>query len=120
MGSYAKMYASADTVKPAIRLMQELSPLIALRGGKAPNGSRIMMHMPAGLLARGMRKVLTGKSVMSAIMERMESSEYVSPDMMAYFPRDVLNESHRMGVELPQLEALAPYFEKEKAQPNPA
>ena len=108
-GSYKKLYTSPKTVKPAVLLMRELIPLIQARGGKLLMTSKLMMYMPAGLIAYGTYKLITD-GIMGAIMQRAESSSYISQETLAYFAKDILITSRELGINLPHLEALEPYF----------
>ncbi|MDR6552393.1 hypothetical protein J2736_003599 [Paenibacillus qinlingensis] len=93
-------------------MVREMLPLIAAKGGKLSFGTSLAMRMPAGLLGLGYAafKVLRGNSVPAAIMERMERTAYISRESFAHFPVDVLTDARKLGVSLPRLEALEPYF----------
>ncbi|AOH56645.1 hypothetical protein ABE28_019940 [Peribacillus muralis] len=110
MGSYQKMYQSPKHVKPAVLLMREMLPLIRAKGRRASLGTMVMLHLPAGLMGYGVYKVITGGTLAGAIMERMEDTAYISQESFALFPRDILADARRLGIELPRLTALEPYF----------
>ncbi|MFD9628857.1 ketopantoate reductase family protein [Peribacillus muralis] len=110
MGSYQNMYQSPQYVKPALLLMREMLPMIEAKGRKASFGTRLTLNLPASLVGYGVYKLITGGTLAGAIMERMEDTAYISHESFAFFPRDVLADARRLGIDLPRLTALEPYF----------
>lgn len=109
-GSYHHLYQSPKKVAKAIRLMREMLPVIAAKGGKIGLGTSLAMRIPAGLIGYAAFKLLRGNSVPAAIMDRMERTAYISRESFAHFPNDVLAEARKLGVSLPRLEAMKHYF----------
>ncbi|MDR2932215.1 MAG: ketopantoate reductase [Oscillospiraceae bacterium] len=109
-GSYERMFRSRAAVKEAVLVMQEILPIIERRGGTPLASSKMMMRLPAGLIAFALYKVIGGDGLMGEIMRRMEASSHVSKDTQSRFPKDVLATARQLGMPLPRLEALEPYF----------
>lgn len=109
-GGYRNMYQSPKKVAKAILLMREMLPLIAAKGGKLGLGTSLAMRLPARLIGFAVFKILKSNSVPAAIMEKMESTAYISRESFAHFPNDILADAHKLGISLPQLEAMERYL----------
>ncbi|MFB9276626.1 ketopantoate reductase family protein [Cohnella cellulosilytica] len=109
-GSHQELFRSPKKLAQMILLIREMLPLIAAKGGKVGLGASLAMRLPAGWIGYAMYRFLKIDSVLSAVMERLASTAYITRESFAHFPNDILADARRLGVSLPRLEAMERYF----------
>lgn len=110
VGGSSKLMDSSSYLKESILLMREMLPLLKAKGDKPKIGNLAMLHLPAGLMGFVLQKITAKGTFARYIMDQAENSGHTSYDLTALCARDVLTEARSLGVPMPKLEALEPYF----------
>jgi len=110
VGGYSKLLDSPSYLKESILLTREMLPLLKAKGDKPQIGSLVMLHLPAGLIGFIFQKVMAKGTFSRYLMDQSENSGHTSYDQTSLYARDVLAEARLLGVPMPKLEALEPYF----------
>lgn len=110
VGGYSNLLSSSAHLKESILLMREMIPLLKAKGDKPKPGVVFLLNLPAGMLGLIVKKFLTGDSLPRTIMELLEVTGHSNYDLTSLYPRDVLADARRLGVQLPRLTALEPVF----------
>ncbi|WP_020497464.1 ketopantoate reductase family protein [Sciscionella marina] len=110
----AHVLTSRSELEQAILLMREALPLLKAKGGRGGLGGLIVSAAPAGLLSLAVQKYIgRGNDLPLFLIEQVEATAHGSREATSLYPRDVLAEARRLGVALPRLEALEPFFRQE-------
>lgn len=110
VGGYSKLMDSASNLKESILLMREMYPLLKAKGDKPKIGSRVMLHLPAGIVGFVLQRVLARGTFPRYIMNQAESGGHTSFDLTSLYPRDVLAEARALEVPMPKLDNFESYF----------
>lgn len=110
VGGYSNLLSSSAHLKESILLMREMIPLLKAKGDKPNPGVVFLLNLPAGMLGVIVKRFLTGDSLPRTIMELVEVTGHSNYDLTSLYPRDVLADARRLGVQLPRLTALEPVF----------
>ncbi|WP_286906823.1 ketopantoate reductase family protein [Clostridium sp. UBA1652] len=110
VGGYSNLMDSPSYFKESVLVMREMLPLLKAKGDKTSLVSRIMLYLPAGLTGFVLQKATAKGTFARHIMDQAENSGHTAYDLTALYPRDVLAEARLLGVSMPKLESLEPYF----------
>lgn len=109
-GSFGALYGSPQAMGETILLMREMLPLIKARGRKVDWLSGTALRLPSRPLGYVAHRVMSGQSLASEIMARMERTGYIPKSSYSLYPEDVLKEARKLSVSLPRLEAFERYW----------
>jgi len=98
------------SIKHLILIYREMLTMIKARGIKLDLKSKMILKTPVGVSAKTMLNMLTADSAVGEGLARIRQSTHTSPEMLAYFSRDVLKTARQLGVNTPLLEELEPNF----------
>lgn len=83
---------------------------IRVKGGNLGLNTVLMMHLPAGLVGFVFQRAMKKGNLPRDIMGAVTDAAHLNREATGIFPRDVLNDSNRLRVELPCLKALENLF----------
>lgn len=110
MGSFEALVRSQPALREVVRLVREMIPVLTAKGGNSRLGAAAVKHIPSGVLAFVMKKLLAGDTVSADAMRQAQDTGHIDYEAKAIYPRDVLAEARRLGVPVPKLEANEPAF----------
>ena len=114
VGGYSKLFSSTKELKESILLVREMIPLLKAKGDKPKLSLTLALHLPAKLFAFIILKSLSGNRLQRFVMDQIELGGQASYELTSLYPRDVLADARKLGVSLPRLTALEPYFALKK------
>lgn len=109
-GGFAAFRRSPGAGAIAARLMREMVDVLVAKGGTPGPGATAVRRLPPGVVGLGLRTLLSEATIFGAVSAHTFASGHGSYEMTSAYARDVLADAHRLGVPVPQLEALEPVF----------
>ncbi|WP_344259104.1 hypothetical protein [Brevibacterium celere] len=109
-GGFDAYVRSTTASRLTVELIDEMTAVLEAKGGVRRAGAKAFRTLPTGVVAFGLRRLLGGDNLYGHLMRLVLASAHGSPEMTAMYPRRVLAEARRLGVEVPRLQALEPLF----------
>ncbi len=109
-GSFPRLMGSADQMKDVILSVRELLPLVTARGIDLEKhfADVALFRLPAWIAGMAFKMALKLSTPLRLVVE-----SHTNQEELRSICRDVLAEARRLGIAVPRLEALEPFFSKE-------